>query len=110
MLDALDQFIPVASGQAGFLKAQTDLVNNMLGNVIYEPREGWVIFSENITATKSITHVDMQLAVMDAAKYTDFEILPLTADLAAKIVTDCFNILKQQLPRDTKVDSVADEQ
>lgn len=109
MLDALDQFIPLANGQANFLKGQINLINNLLGYVAYEPRDGYVIFTEDITATKNIQFVDMQLVVMDAGKYSNYDILPLPADIAAKVVTDCFTILKGQLPPDKRVDSVAEE-
>ena len=61
------------------------------------------------TATKNIQFVDMQLVVMDAGKYSNYDILPLPADIAAKVVTDCFTILKGQLPPDKRVDSVAEE-
>ena len=109
MLDALDQFIPMPSGQSYFLKAQTGLVNNLLGGVGYDVKDGYAIFTEDITATKNIQFVDMQLVVMDASKYSDFDILPLPADMAAKVIMDCFTALKNQLPPDKKVDSVSEE-
>ena len=108
-MNALDQFIPIPSGQANFLKAQTDLVNNLLGNVGYEIRDGYAILTEDVTKTKNIQFADLQLVVMDASKYSDFDILPLPADMAAKVVMDCFNILKEQLPADKRVDSVSEE-
>lgn len=109
MLGALDQYIPIQAGQSFLLKSQTALINNLLGTVGYEVRDGYVIFTEDITATQEVTGVDMQLVVMDASKYSDYDILPLPADMAAKVVLDCFNILKQQLPADKKVDSVSEE-
>jgi hypothetical protein len=109
MLNAPDQFIPLAAGQSFFVKAQSDLLNNLLGVAGYEVRDGNVVFTENITATLGVNYVDMHLIVMDAGKYSDFDILPLPADLAAKIVVDAFNILKQQLPADKKVESLSEE-
>src|SRR4051812_25382227 len=109
MLDALNQYIPIQSGQSFLLKAQTTLVNNLLGTVGYEVRDGYVIFTEDITATQNIAGVDMQLVVMDASKYTDFDILPLPADMAAKVVIDVFNALRGQLMPDKRVDSVSEE-
>ena len=109
-MDALDQFIPMPSGQPWMLKAQAGLINTLSGNVGYEVRDGYVIFTEDITQTLGINYVDMQLVVMDFEKYSDFDLLPLPADLAAKIVTEAFKILSNQFPPDKKVDSVSEEQ
>ncbi len=107
-MDALCQFIPLASGQSNFLKSQSNLINNLLGVTGYEVRDGYVVFTEDITNTLNVRYVDMQLVVMDASKYSDFDILPLPADMAIKIVTDCFNILKGQLPPDKTVSSITE--
>lgn len=109
MLTAPEQFIPIAAGQAHFLKAQSDLINNLLGVAAYDVRDGYIVFTENITATLGVNFVDIQLVVMDAGKYDDFDVLPLPADMAAKIVMDAFSILKQQLPADKKVESLSEE-
>jgi hypothetical protein len=109
MLDALNQYIPMQAGQSFLLKAQTDLVNNLLGYVGYEVKDGYIVFTEDITATQMVTAVDIQLVVMDTSKYGDYDILPLPADMAGKIVTDCFNLLKQQLPNDNVVSAVSEE-
>lgn len=108
-LDALDQFLPIASGQSGFFKAQNDLLNNLGGNVGYEVRDGYVIMTEDITATKGITHVDMQLVVADMEKYGDFDILPIPADLAAKVITDCARLFASQAPQNETADSVSEK-
>ena len=108
-MNVLDQYIPIQSGQSFLLSAQSTLINSLLDQVGYEVRDGYVIFTEDITSTQLVTAVDMQLVVMDAGKYGDYDILPLPADMAIKIVTDAFNILKQQLPADKRVDSVSEE-
>lgn len=108
-MEILDQYIPIPSGQSFMLKAQNNLINSLLGQIGYEVRDGYIIFTEDITVTQGVTAVDIQLVVMDASKYTDFDILPLPADMAAKVIMDAFNILKQQLPADKKVDAVAEE-
>jgi len=91
------------------LRSQNDLVNNIGGKIGYQVRDGWAIFTENIIATKNIRFVDMQLVGLDMSKYSDYDLLPISADMAAKLVMDAYNILKGQLPADKRVDSVAEE-
>ena len=107
-MNALDQYIPIQSGQSYLLKTQSNLINSLLGQVGYEVRDGYVIFTEDIIAVRGTTQVDMQLVVMDAGKYGDFDILPLPADMAAKVVMDAYNILKQQLPSDKTVGNISE--
>ena len=107
-MNTLDQYIPMQAGQSYLLKSQSNLVNTLLGQVGYEIRDGYIIFTEDIISTKGTTQVDMQLVVMDAGKYSDYDILPIPADMAAKVVIDTYNILKQQLPADKTVGNISE--
>lgn len=108
MLDALCQFIPLQAGQAAFIKEQ-NLINNLGGTVGYEVRDGYVIFTEDITKAKKVYHVDMQLVVMDLDHYGDFDLLPLPADMAAQIIQEVYQLLMGTPPADKRVDSKAEE-
>lgn len=109
MLDAPEEFLPMAAGMAAAFKAQNDLVNNLLGRVCYTVLDGYVNFTEDITATKNIRFVEMHLVVMDLGKYSNYDLLPLPADMAAKVVEQCYKILSGQQIPDKRVDSVAEE-
>jgi len=105
MLTALTQYIPLQNGQAAFLKEQ-NLINDLLGIVGYEVRDGYVVFTEDITDADgaNVNAVDMQLVVMDMDHYSDYDLLPLTADMAAQVIQEVAALLMQTPPPDTRVD------
>jgi hypothetical protein len=109
-MTVLEQYIPLQNGQAAFIKEQ-NLINNLLGFVGYEVRDGYVVFTEDITDPqgRNVNSVDMQLIVMDIDKYGDFDILPLTADMAAQVVAEVVSLLMPTPYPDTRVDSISEE-
>lgn len=106
----LNQYIPLQNGQAAFFKKQ-NLISNLLGTVGYEVRDGYVIFTEDITDPqgKNTLAVDMQLVVMDFDKYDDYDLLPLSADMAAEIIQKAASMLMQTPPPDNRVDALTEE-
>lgn len=110
MINELPQFIPCPAGQANMLRPQLLLINSLSNKVVYEPSDGHVVFMEDVIATKGITHVDMKLAVWDATRYSDFDELPIPADLAAKIITECAQIFANQALQNEKADSTSEIQ
>jgi hypothetical protein len=104
-LQYLPQYIPLQAGQSAFF-AKQKLISDLLGVVGYEVRDGYVIFTEDITATKDVDFVDMQLIVMDFEKYSDYDQLPLPADMAAAVVEEVYQMLLQTPPPNKKVDSI----
>lgn len=110
MLTALDQYIPLQNGQAAFLK-QLPLINNLLGVVGYEVREGYVVFTEDITdvSGQNVNSVDLQLVVMSLDHYGDFDLLPLSADMAGEVVAEVVSLLMPIPPQDKRVDSLSEE-
>jgi hypothetical protein len=110
MLTSLEQYIPLQNGQAAFIKEQ-NLINNLLGVVGYEVRDGYVVFTEDITdpSGQNVNAVDMQIVVMDFEKYGDFDLLPLTADMAAQVVAEVVSLMMPTPPTDGRVDSMATE-
>jgi len=110
MLTALTQYIPLQNGQSNFIKEQ-NLINDLLGVVGYEVRDGAVVFTEDITdpAGLNINSVDMQLVVLDMDKYADYDILPLPADMAGEIIAGVVSLLMPTPPTDERVDSRTEE-
>jgi hypothetical protein len=108
VITALSQFKPAQNGQTAFLK-EMNLINSLLGidGVWYEVRDGYVVFSEDITDVNGINvnAVDMQLVTMDMDHYGDYDILPLTADMAGQVVSEVLALLMPSPPEDKRVDS-----
>ena len=105
MINISDQYIPLLPGQAFLLAGQSNLLNDLLGNVGYEIHDGYIVLTEDVTQTRNTKFVDIQLVVMDAEKYSDYDPLPLPPDMAADIIQEAFQILAKQFPPDNKVDS-----
>lgn len=108
MLTALCQYIPLQPGQTSFIKEQ-GLISNMLGTPCYESfGDGFLLFTEDLTAS-GVNAVDIQLVVMDFDKYSDFDLLPLTAEQAGQVVQEVALLLLQTPNTDKKVDSTITE-
>lgn len=110
MLTSLNQYIPLQNGQANMIKSQ-NLINNLLGVVGYEVRDGYIIFTEDITnpAGQNVNAVDIQIVTMDLDHYGDYDLLPLTSDMAAQIITEVVGMLAPTPAPDLRVDSRAEE-
>lgn len=110
MLTSLPQYIPLQNGQPAFIKEQ-NLINDLLGEVGYEVRDGYVVFTEDITDAngENVNSVDMQLVVADLDNYGDYDLLPLPSDMAAQIVTEVVALLMPTPSPDLRVDSRAEE-
>jgi hypothetical protein len=110
MLTSLRQYIPLQNGQAAFIKEQ-NLINDLLGEVGYEVRDGYVVFTEDITSAQgeNVNAVDMQLVVADLDNYGDYDLLPLSSDMAAQIITEVVALLMPTPQPDKRVDSMAEE-
>lgn len=110
MINTLEQYIPAQNGQTAFLKEQ-NLIGDLPGFITYEPRDGYVIFSEDITSVsgENTQFVDMQLVVMDFDKYSDYDLLPLNADIAFEIIQTVAQMLMGTPPPDKRVDSLTNK-
>lgn len=110
MLTSLRQYIPLQNGQASFIKEQ-NLINNLLGEIGYEVRDGHVVFTEDITDPngENVNSVDMQLVVADLDNYGDYDPLPLPSDMAAQIITEVVALLMPAPQPDKRVDSMVEE-
>ena len=109
-MQALTQFIPIQQGQTFYLKEQS-LINDLIGLIGYEQTgNGYILFTEDITAALGINSVDIQLIVLDFDRYDDFDLLPLPADMAAEVIQTVAALLLQTPPETLKVDSTTDGQ
>ena len=104
------KFIPCLPGQMQLVRGQ-NLVNNVVsGRVLYEPQDGHVVFSEDVTVTKNISHVDMRLVVSDMSRYSDYDQLPVPASVVQQAITECVQFFSNQQPQNEKGDSTAEPQ
>ena len=79
-------FIPVQRGQGALLKVDS-LLNDLIGNISYEPINNKIIFSKDLTKF-GVTTVTMELGVFDMSKYTDTDPLPIPANEEERIVNE----------------------
>lgn len=98
--NAIDEpFIPIPTSMYGIVKPQ-DLLGDLSGLISYEVVGKDIIFNTNLPG-QSVNSVYIRLVGVDINAVTDYEILPLTADMEAQVVTQVYNILVQT-PKDTK--------
>lgn len=110
MLSYLQEYIPIQNGLPAHIASQ-NLINNLLGSIGYSVRDGYVIFTEDITDPQgaNVNAVDMQLVVMDMDHYSDYDLLPLTAEMAADVVKEVAAMLLNTPMPDNRVDSITEE-
>ncbi len=77
-------FIPLAKGSYQLLR-NNFLLNDLMGQIGYEPRNKDVVFTKNISLL-GVTKVDMDLVVMEIASYSETDTLPIPADMEATII------------------------
>lgn len=81
-------FIPVQRGQGALLKVDS-LLNDLIGNISYEPINNKIIFSKDLTKY-GITTVTMELGVFDMSRYTITDALPIPANEEERLVNELF--------------------
>ena len=111
-MEILDQYIPIQNGEDSYLKSQTQGANALIGLVFYSVRDNAVIFTQDLTdpAGENVNAVDMQLVVMDLDKYSDYDLLPLPADMAEQVVAEVVSLLSGAPPPDRRVDSFGEQE
>lgn len=96
--DISSPFIPVPAGTYGVIKTQ-DLLGDLSGLISYEVFGKDVIFNKNLPAL-GISNVTIRLVGMDLSQLSDYDLLPLSADMEAQVVETVFRILVQAPPAD----------
>ncbi len=89
-------FIPVMSGQRGLLRTDA-LLNDVLGQVTYEVKNNYLLFSKDLTLMDCPV-VTMELCVMDISLYSETDPLPIPADFEQTIVDELVAAFMPVLP------------
>lgn len=90
------QYIPIPSGMGIMLNGQP-MISDLLGQIAYEVDGLDVIFLSDITAPpNNVTSCMVKLVVLDMSRYSDYDILPLPADLEAACIEQVYQMFAQE--------------
>ncbi len=81
-------FVPLQRGTRALLNSD-ELLNDLLGQISYEPKGNVVIFSKDITLL-GVSAVTMELCVMDVSEYGVTDELPIPADYFTQLEEELF--------------------
>lgn len=85
-------FIPLKMGVFQQVQQQR-LISDLLGQVGYEVVGKEVIYTKDLTTqVPAINNVTMRLVVSDISQYTDYELLPIDADMEKAVLDEVFNV------------------
>jgi hypothetical protein len=102
-IDAIEEpFVPIPTSMYGIIKPQ-DLLGELSGLIGYEVVGKDIIFTKNLPGM-SVNSVYIRLVGVDLSTVSDYETLPLTADLEGQIITQVYNILVQTPAGNNKLD------
>jgi hypothetical protein len=102
-IDAIEEpFVPIPTSMYGIIKPQ-DLLGELSGLIGYEVVGKDIIFTKNLPGM-SVNSVYIRLVGIDLSTVSDYETLPLTADLEAQVITQVYNILVQTPAGNNKLD------
>jgi len=98
-VDAIDEaFIPIPTSMFGIIKPQA-LLGDLSGLIGYEIVGRDIIFTKNLPGL-GVNAVYIRLVGLDLSQLGDYDLLPLSADMEAQLVTQVYNILAQVPPAD----------
>lgn len=107
--DTLSGFIPIQPGQYLFIEPQR-LLSDIVDQVGYEVNGTTVIYTQDLTAASpAITEVLMKLVIMDIGLYTDYQMLPISAEMQWQVIQEVFKMFSAEpVPADRIDDSGAE--
>lgn len=107
--DPFNSYIPVPAGLWQMVSREP-LISDLLGQIGYEViGNKEVLFTSDLTSlTPAVTEVAMRLVVMDISQYTDYEALPVPADMEVDIIRDVLEVLGIKQPADDIVDPISE--
>lgn len=79
-------FIPLQRGQMALLRSDA-LLNDLIGDVGYEPKNEEIIFTKDI-ALLGVSEVVMELVVFDISQFSITQPLPIPADMEDELVRE----------------------
>lgn len=92
------EFIPIPTGHSILLNGQP-MISGLLGQIGYEVEGINVIFSTDITQPPNeIALCWVKLVVMDMSQYSDYDILPIPADMEAQCIQQAIQLFMSQRP------------
>lgn len=105
------RFIPVPSGFWPLIKAGgLGVTAESLKQIMYV-NEGYdVWFTENIVSKYGIKNCRVKLVVSDVRELSEFDPLPIPADMEADVVIEVSNIFRNPVPQDKVVDLASETQ
>lgn len=97
--DSIDEpFIPVPSGLWGIVKPQA-LLGDLSGLIGYEVFGKDIVFTKNLPGL-GVNSVFVRLVGVDISTVSDYDMIPISADMEAKIVDYVYKQLVQLPPAD----------
>lgn len=93
--------IPLVFGQGYLLQADT-LLNDLMGQISYEPQGMTVVYSKNLV-TLGFTKVDIKLVVFDMSQYSETDVLPIPSDMENEIVQELIKFFAPVQPEPSLV-------
>src|SRR4030095_9592502 len=107
--DVFCRFIPMRRGEMAQVKTQK-MISDLLGQHGYELAGKEVWYDKDLTALPvPITAVMMQLVVRDIGLYTDYELLPIDAQMEQQVVIDVLKVFGVEQPSPEIATSVTDD-
>jgi hypothetical protein len=97
--DSIDEpFVPIPTSLYGIVKPQ-DLLGDLSGLIGYEVIGKDIVFTKNLPGL-GVNNVFIRLVGVDISQLTDYDILPLSSDMEAQVVTSVYNVLVNTPPAD----------
>jgi len=103
------EFIPLQMGQANLLKSQP-MINDLLGQIGFEVFGNEVVYTKNLKLLFPDETVSMRLAVLDATKYGDYDMLPVPPEMEWDVISEVYKMYSTQAIPDKVVDSSVKEE
>jgi hypothetical protein len=102
------RFIPMRRGEMAQIKTQR-MISDLLGQHGYELVGKEIWYDKDLTALPvPIITVMIQLVVLDLSLYTDYELLPINAEMEQQVVTDVLQLFSAEEPTPEIATSVTD--
>ena len=89
-------FIPIQKGQRSLLRTDS-LLNDMLGQITYEPSNTELLFSKDLLL-QDCPNVTIELCIMQISQYSETDRLPIPADFEQTIIDEIVEALMPVLP------------
>lgn len=106
--DPFNPFIIVPEQGLAMISAEP-LISDMLGQIACQRRGKEVIFNKNLpTETPAVNSVTVRLLVVDVSQLSDYDILPIPADMELAVIGDVVQVYGIEPPANNKVDPISE--